>query len=187
MNNLELYIECLIFACDKPITADEIFMTIKEHLILNCEIHIIINHIDNLRKKYEGDDFSIEIREIAGGYIFTTKKAYHDIIGKYLNTVNKSKLSTPLLETLAVIAYNQPVTKPEIENIRGVNSDFSIKKLLEKNIIEIKGREDGPGKPLIYVTNNKFLNYLGINELKDLPTLNEFSENQNSVGVIEEE
>ena len=110
-----------------------------------------------------------------------------DRIGVYLKSINKTKLSKASLETLAIIAYNQPATKPLVEHIRGVYSDYSIQKLLDKNLIEISGREEGPGKPLLYETNQRFLDYFGIKTIKDLPDLKEFNQNTNTIGSTEEE
>ena len=187
MERIDLYIESLIFASERPISIEEIKITLESYLGNEVDDILILENIDLLSRKYNGDEYSFQIIPISNGFTFTTKKEFHDLIGTHLKTVNKSKLTRASLETLAVLAYNQPATKPLIEQIRGVNSDFSIQKLLDKNLIEIAGRDEGPGKPLLYVTTPKFLDHFGIKSIKDLPALREFQQNVNKVGRAEEE
>ncbi|MEZ4908507.1 MAG: SMC-Scp complex subunit ScpB [Saprospiraceae bacterium] len=188
MEKLKLYIESLIFASEKAITFDEIKVSVENYLGQIVGSNIIINSIYSLIDKYSDDSYSFNIIEISNGYLFATKPEFNDIISDYLKISSRTKLSKSSLETLAIIAYNQPVTKPEIERVRGVNSDYAIKKLLIKEIIEINGREDGPGKPLLYATNDKFLNYMGIKNLKELPSLKEFKEiSDGAISLSEEE
>lgn len=187
MERIDLYIESIIFAAEKPVSFEEIKQTLENFYNQLIEDELIHEKIKYLIEKFNDSGTSFQIIEISNGYTFATKKIYHDIIGTYLKSINKTKLSKASLETLAIIAYNQPTTKPQIEQIRGVNSDYSIQKLLDKNLIEISGREEGPGKPLVYQTNQKFLDYLGIKSIKDLPDLKEFNQNTNTVGLTEEE
>ena len=115
---------------------------------------------------------------------------YHHTIGTYLRQNTHKKLSKSALESLAIIAYKQPVTKTEIESIRGVNSDYTIQKLLEKDLIEISGRSEGPGKPLLYSTTSKFTDYFGLKTIDDLPKVKELENTDNQIGEqapIEEE
>ena len=186
MEKLELYIESLIFASDRAISIEDIRISVENYFNHQIDFEKIKDAIDLLKLKYSDSNFSFEIIEISNGYIFSTKAKYHDLISDYLKLINKTKLSKSALETLAIIAYNQPVTKPEIEKIRGVNCDYAVKKLLDKEIIEIKGREEGPGKPLLYITNEKFLDYLGIKNLDDLPDIKEFKEVENNISSEEE-
>jgi segregation and condensation protein B len=187
LERIDLHIESLIFASEKPISFEEIKDSLENFFNLIIEDELIQKNIKNLIEKYKTTETSFQIIEISNGYTFATKKIFHDLIGIYLKSINKTKLSKTSLETLAIIAYNQPATKPLIEHIRGVNSDYSIQKLLDKNLIEISGREEGPGKPLLYETNQRFLDYFGIKSIKDLPDLKEFNQNINSVGSKEEE
>jgi segregation and condensation protein B len=120
--------------------------------------------------------------EIAGGYQFLTKGAYHNTVGVYLKQTMKKRLSRSALETLSIIAYKQPVTKSELERIRGVNCDYAIQKLLEKELVAIQGRSDGPGRPLLYGTSDKFMDYFGLKSLDDLPKPKEFREPSNQIG-----
>ena len=140
-----------------------------------------------LAEKYQHDDFSFSIVSIGGGYQFLTKPAYQSSIGILLKHKSKKRLSTSALETLSIIAYKQPVTKSEAEQIRGVNCDYAIQKLLEKELIEIKGKADTVGKPLLYGTNDKFMDYFGINSLNDLPTPKDFKQEENEIGEKNEE
>jgi len=187
LDRIDLYIESLIFAAEKPISIEEIKKALESYTGSEVSDDVIIKNIDLISTKYNCEEYSFQVISISNGYTFSTKKKFHDLIGAHLKAINRSKLTRASLETLAVIAYNQPATKPLVEQIRGVNSDFSIQKLLEKNLIEIAGRDEGPGKPLLYITTSKFLDHFGIKTIKDLPELKEFQQNTNTVGLAEEE
>lgn len=171
-------IESLIFASDEPITAQEIIKAIKE--IDGDETSITPTDVDKsvseLNEKYIGDESSFKILRIAEGFIFGTKSEYAKYVGFLSNEKTKRRLSQAALETLAIIAYKQPITKPEIESIRGVNSDYMINTLLEKILITIKGRSETIGRPLLYGTTPEFLKYFGINKISDLPKPREIEE-----------
>jgi segregation and condensation protein B len=175
--NIIPHIEALIFASDKPITAMEItelmnnaFGFMEEKLTLEQ----IQTGIDGIVEKYHSEFYPFEMRESGGGWQFLTKAAYHKTVAQLNGEKFLKRLSTAALETLSIIAYKQPITKGEIESIRGVNSDYSIQKLLEKELVIIAGRnEDMPGKPLIYTTSKSFMDYFGINSAEDLPKLKE--------------
>ena len=134
--------------------------------------------LEGIVEKYGSDFYPFEMRESGGGWQFLTKKEYHKTIAQLNGEKYLKKLSAAALETLAIIAYKQPITKGDIESIRGVSCDYSIQKLLEKELIVISGRnEELPGKPLIYNTSRTFMDYFGINSADDLPKLKEvFSE-----------
>jgi len=130
--------------------------------------------IEGIVEKYKAEFYPFEVRESGGGWQFLSKKEYHKTIAQLNGEKFLKRLSTAALETLAIVAYKQPITKGEIESIRGVNSDYSIQKLLEKELIVIIGRnEEMPGKPLIYSTSKTFMDYFGINQTSDLPRLRE--------------
>lgn len=130
--------------------------------------------IDGIVEKYQSEFYPFEMRESGGGWQFLTKKDYHKTVAQLNGEKFLKRLSTAALETLAIIAYKQPITKADIESIRGVNSDYSIQKLLEKELIVITGRnEEMPGKPLVYATSKSFMDYFGINSPADLPKLKE--------------
>ncbi|MBN9384028.1 MAG: SMC-Scp complex subunit ScpB [Chitinophagaceae bacterium] len=177
IGNIIPHIEALIFASDKPLTSMEItelinnaFGFMEEKLTLEQ----IQTSIDGIREKYASEFYPFEVRESGGGWQFLTKKDYHKTVAQLNGEKFLKRLSTAALETLAIIAYKQPITKGEIEAIRGVSSDYSIQKLLEKELIVISGRnEEMPGKPLVYSTSKTFMDYFGINSPADLPKLKE--------------
>ncbi|HAQ36937.1 MAG TPA: SMC-Scp complex subunit ScpB [Saprospirales bacterium] len=183
MDQLERYIESLIFAADQAITEQEISDALFKLFESRLQVSDIQKAIARLMEKYATDDFAFELVEISNGFQFMTKGAYHHVVSEYLKQLSKKRLSGAALETLSIIAYKQPVTKPVIEQIRGVSSDYSIQRLLEKNLIEIQGRDDGPGKPLLYATSARFMDYFGLRSMKDLPILKDFKEVENQVGV----
>ena len=190
MDPLALHIESLIFTGNPSISFDDIKNALEDSLGTTFSDNEIATHIESLRDKYNSDQYSVEIVEIAGGFRFMTKALYHHTIGTYLRQNTHKKLSKSALESLAIIAYKQPVTKTEIESIRGVNSDYTIQKLLEKDLIEISGRSEGPGKPLLYSTTSKFTDYFGLKTIEDLPKVKELENTDNQIGEqapIEEE
>jgi segregation and condensation protein B len=182
MGNLSLHVESLIFAAEKPIPLDDITTTIEETLEVILNPGDIDEAIEEVKAKYASHDFAIEVVEISGGYSFMTKGAYHLTISNYLKQSTNKKLSKAALETLSIIAYKQPVSKTEIESIRGVNCDYAVQKLLDKELIEIKGRSEGVGKPLLYGSSEKFFDYFGLKGLSDLPKLKDFELPENSIG-----
>lgn len=190
MDKLTLHIESLIFAGNPSISFDDIKNALEESLGTTFKDEEVADGIGTLMEKYSTDDYSFEIIEIGGGFRFMTKGAFHTTIGTFLKQNTHKKLSKSALETLAIIAYKQPVTKTELESIRGVNSDYTVQKLLEKDLIEIAGRSEGPGKPLLYSTTAKFTDYFGLKSIQDLPKPKEIDPVENQIGEqapIEEE
>jgi segregation and condensation protein B len=181
-------VESLIFSSDEPLPEAEIVRTIKGIDGDDSEIsnEIVNDIIDELNSEYEALGKSFKIIRIAGGYIFATKEEYSKYIGFLSSEKSKRKLSQAALETLAIIAYKQPITKPEIEAIRGVNSDYVITSLLEKNLITISGRAETIGRPLLYSTTKEFLIYFGLNSIQDLPKPREIEEIINDEDFIEQ-
>lgn len=171
------HIEALVFASDKPLSNNEILELINSALGF-IEDKASIDQVDAalraINEKYESEFYSFEMKESGGGWQFLTKKEYHKTIAQLNADKYLKKLSSAALETLAIIAYKQPVTKGEIEHIRGVNCDYAVQKLLEKDLIIISGRnEDAVGKPLLYNTSKSFMDYFGINSPDDLPKIKE--------------
>lgn len=171
------HIEALIFASEKPLTSLEIVELINnafgfmEERISPDQVE---SCIEGIREKYQSEFYPFEVRESGGGWQFLTKVEFHKTLAQLNGERFLKRLSNAALETLAIIAYKQPITKGEIESIRGVNSDYSIQKLLEKELIIITGRsENMPGKPLIYATSKNFMDYFGINSAADLPKIRE--------------
>lgn len=183
MDFLGNHIEALIFCAPKPIQKKEIHQCLNEMFEAEIPIEDIEASIQQLSEKYQDESFSFEIVKSGGGYQFLTKPAYQASIGILLKQQSKKRLSTSALETLSIIAYKQPVTKSEIEQIRGVNCDYTVQKLLEKELIEIKGKSDAIGRPLLYGTSERFMDYFGINDIKELPTPKDFSPSENEIGT----
>ncbi|MEX6687891.1 SMC-Scp complex subunit ScpB [Danxiaibacter flavus] len=171
------HIEALIFASEKPLTSMDIvelinnaFGFMEERIMLDQ----VESCIEGIREKYNAEFYPFEVRESGGGWQFLTKKDFYKTVGQLNGDKFLKRLSTAALETLAIVAYKQPITKGEIEAIRGVNSDYSVQKLLEKELIVITGRNELlPGKPLVYSTSKSFMDYFGINSTADLPKINE--------------
>ncbi len=182
MDKLEQHIESVIFSSEQPISLKEIKNCLEQSMEAKLKKGLLEEAMQNLLEKYQGEEFAFEIIEISGGYQFLTKGAYHHTIGTLLKQKAKKRLSKAALETLAIIAYKQPVTKSEAEAIRGVSCDYSIQKLLEKELITIVGRSEGPGRPLLYATSEKFMNYFGLKSIQDLPKLKEFATEENTIG-----
>ncbi|HZV69619.1 MAG TPA: SMC-Scp complex subunit ScpB [Saprospiraceae bacterium] len=181
-NRLDTHIECLIFVAQQPVKREDIRYNLENALQVKIEPEDIEDALVRLKEKYWDDNFAIEVVEVAEGFQFVTKGAYHHIAGHYLKQLTKRRLSKVALETLAIIAYKQPVSRAEIEQIRGVNADYAIDKLLEKELIEIVGRSTGPGKPLLYSASPKFMDYFGLKSMEDLPQLKEFQAASEEIG-----
>jgi len=170
------HVEALIFASDRPITQIEITEMIGQAMEQSIESDRVATCIDAIKEKYDAPYYPFQLREAGGGYQFLTKKAFHKTVLQLNGDKHIKKLSSAAMETLSIIAYKQPITKAEIEFIRGVSADYSIQKLLEKELIVIIGRnEDMVGKPLVYATSKNFMDYLGINSSAELPQLKDIS------------
>ena len=182
MEYLAQHIESLIFTTEHAISIDEIKGCLEETFETNFEKKEIEQALEFLIKRYQDEEFAFEIIEIAEGYQFLTKGAYHQTVGTYLKQTTKKRLSRAAIETLSIIAYKQPVSKGEMEKIRGVSCDYSVQKLLEKELVTILGRSEAPGRPLLYGTSEKFMDYFGIKSLKELPKPKDFKAPESEVG-----
>lgn len=182
LNNYENLIEALIFASDKGINISEIQIIISEMSEIKISEDEIKEYIQLIKAKYHDKNSSLELVRISGGYQFLTRKEYFPIIKLLNNYRSRKALSQAALETLAIIAYKQPVTKLEVEQIRGVNCDYSIQKLLDKELIIISGRSNAVGKPLLYAVSTMFMDYFGINSSADLPKLKDLVPDNNEIG-----
>jgi segregation and condensation protein B len=171
------HVEALIFASDRALTQIEMTEVLGQALETVIESERISTCISAIMEKYAADYYPFHLMEVGGGYQFLTKKAFHKTVLKLNGEKHIKKLSAAAMETLSIIAYKQPITKSEIEYIRGVSADYSIQKLLEKELIVISGRnEDMVGKPLIYNTSKNFMDYLGINSAAQLPQLKDITD-----------
>ena len=182
MPHTELYIEALIFSSEQSIRLEEIVYCLQSVFERDFTREEVNACLDNIRLKYLDERFAIELVHVANGYQFLTKKEYHAVVNLLQVQRSKKKLSPAALETLAIIAYKQPVTKLEIEQIRGVNSEYSIQKLLEKDLITIAGKSDSVGRPILYSPSPQFMDYFGINSLSELPQVKEFTDGSASIG-----
>ena len=171
------HIEALIFASDKPLNTAEIAELVNNALGFiedRASMEQVEAVIDGIREKYNAEFYAFEVKQSGGGWQFLTKPEFHKTVALLNGDKFLKRLSAAAMETLAIIAYKQPITKSEIEAIRGVNCDYAVQKLLEKDLIIISGRnEHAVGKPLIYATSKSFMDYFGINTAEELPKINE--------------
>lgn len=186
-DHLKSHIEALIFATDQPITLDEIQNTLCKTGDVSISLFEVETHLNALIKKYEAPDFAFQIVHLEGGYQFFTKNDYAATVAEMLKDKMNKRLSTNQMEVLSIVAYKQPISKPEIESIRGVNCDYSVQKLLEKDLIVISGKAKQVGSPILYSVSTYFMNYFGINSPNDLPKLKDIEQPEtNTIGVLSE-
>lgn len=163
-------VEALVFVADEPITVKTLADVLEE------DRETIEAAVEELKEEYETRESGLQLREIAGGWQISTRTEYHEEVRKFLKTRPNAKLSLASLETLAVIAYKQPVTIPEILEIRGVQSASAIKTLLEKRLIVMKGHKETVGRPMLYGTSKDFLIQFGLKDLSELPSIEDFED-----------
>ncbi len=171
LEQLKQIVETLIFASDVPISADQI-----KQLVVDAPADDIQKAVDELNVEYRNSNRTFHIVHIAGGYQMVTHESYAAWVKKLFQGRIKTKLSQAAMEALSVIAFRQPVSKTEMEAIRGVNCDGVVRTLLERKLVTISGRGEGPGKPLLYKTTKEFLRYFGVNDISDLPKPRELEE-----------
>ena len=164
-------IESVLFVADEPLP-----LSAMVKILGDIDAKDLKQALEELSNEYDERSCGLELREIAGGWRFSTRPQHHEFIRKYLKSKPSARLSLPALETLAVIAYKQPVTVPEILEIRGVTSTSAIKTLLEKRLIMTKGRKETVGKPMLYGTSKDFLIQFGLKDLQELPSIEDFEE-----------
>lgn len=182
MDFLQNHIEALIFCSPSPTKVADIKACLSEMFNADVPEEDIAGALQRLEEKFQSEEFSFQLFKAGGGYQFLTKPAYQTSIGIMLKQQSKKRLSTSAMETLSIIAYKQPISKTEVENIRGVNCDYAIQKLLDKGLIEILGKADTIGRPLLYGTSPKFMEYFGINDISELPTPKDFTNEVNTIG-----
>ncbi len=170
-------VEAILFAADRPLSADDIIQVITEaELAPLLEQEDIESVIRDLKEQLEEQGRAFTIQYTGGGYCFATQPIYHGWLEYFQHHNTKRKVSQSAIETLAIVAYRQPVTKPEIDHIRGVDSSYILRQLLEKQLIEVAGRFEGPGRALLYRTTPVFLQHFGLNSLDELPRPREIEE-----------
>jgi segregation and condensation protein B len=163
-------IEALIFVSEEPLSIKAIAGVLKE------DKDVVLESVRSLAEEFNGRNSGLQLREVAGGWQFATRPEHHDYVRRLLRTRPSAKLSIASLETLAVIAYRQPVTVPEILEIRGVQSPSAIKTLLDKKLIVAKGRKETVGRPMMYGTSKDFLMQFGLKDLTELPSVEDFQD-----------
>ena len=168
--NLKSVLESVLFVSEKPLALDALTVILSEY-----PKDDVVQALESLRTDYESEERGIYLAEVSNAYQFRTKASNSPWLFK-LNKAKPVRLSKSTLETLSIIAYRQPVTRPEIDEIRGVDSGHILRTLLERNLIKILGKREEPGNPLIYGTTNDFLSFFGLKNLSDLPTLQEYTE-----------
>ncbi len=171
-DNVKSAVEALLFTCDKPLTIEQIKKT------LDLDTNLISSTIEALKSEYEQSNRGIRVYEVAGGFQMIAAPDFTPFIKKLYKGSATDKLSRPALETLAIIAYKQPVTRLEIESLRKVNIDGMMSGLLEKNLIRIAGRKKAPGRPKVYGTTRQFLEHFGLRSLDELPKIKDFPQPQ---------
>jgi len=187
-DNLKSAVEALIFASERPVTLEQL-----KKALGNPESGQLRKIIDELKEEYEAENRGFRIAEIAGGFQMITAPSFAPFLKKLYKDRSVDKLSKPALESLAIIAYKQPLTKSEIESLRNVNVDGVMKSLLEKNLIRISGRKKIPGRPFVFGTTRQFLEHFGLKSLDDLPKFEDFNvmaekvEAKNEIEPISEE
>ena len=172
MQNSEIrkIIEALLFSSPEPLTQTRV------NGVFNPDTPNLKEVVDGLNKQYAQEDHAFEIKQVAGGFQLVSRAEYEHFIRRMLSKSGRLTLSPAALDSLAIIAYKQPIGRYEIEAIRGVDSSGVLKTLLNRKLIKIKGRDTGPGRPLLYQTTNTFLEYFGLNRLSDMPKLKEITE-----------
>jgi segregation and condensation protein B len=186
LNPIQAHIQALIFCAQSHVSIEEMQRCLIEMLSQDVTVSDVLEAIQGIHETFSSDGYAFQVYAIGGGYQFLTKPDFQDSVSLFLKQKSKRKLSASALETLAIIAYKQPVSKSAIEQIRGVSCDYAIQRLLEKELIEIKGKADTIGRPLVYGTSQRFMEYFGINHLKDLPQLKDFVSEENMIGEISE-
>lgn len=179
-NQIKGAVEALLFVTDEPVGA----VTLAS--MLECEVGQVLAALEELRDQLESDNRGIQLREVAGGWRLFTHPVYHELIEKYVLSWDTRKLSNAAMETLAVIAYTQPVTRAGVASVRGVNSDSSINSLVEKGLVREAGVADTPGNPVLYATTRGFLEKFGLRSVADLPDLADFAPDDETRALIAE-
>ena len=174
-NDINKIVEALLFASPEPLTQAHL-NSIIEPDIIDPELTKLENIIEDLQNKYLENDNAFTIVQIASGYQLVSHTEYEIFIRRLLKKSGRLALTNASLETLAIVAYRQPVNRFEIESIRGVDSSGVLKTLLSKNLIKIKGRDASPGRPLLYNTTGKYLEYFGLNNITEMPKLSELTD-----------
>lgn len=177
-SNIKGAIEAMLFVTDEPVSA----ISLAE--MLECDVAAVDAALREIQQQREEEESGIQLREVAGGWRLFTHPAYHDLIEKYVLSWDTRKLSAAAMETLAIIAYTQPVTRVGVASIRGVNSDSSINSLVEKGLVKEVGQADTPGNPTLYGTTRVFLEKFGLRSVADMTDIAEFAPDAETRALI---
>jgi segregation and condensation protein B len=173
VEGLRQQLEAIIFCAQEPVTVNDLLACARklegDH-VQNTDVELLITEIAD---HYQAPKYPFEVVALAGGYRFLTKPVHKEAVATLLSEQARKKLSASALETLAIVAYQQPITKAEVEAIRGVSCDYALLKLLERGLIAIGGRKEAPGRPVLYNTTPRFLEHVGVRSLADLPPVRE--------------
>lgn len=175
-------LEALLFSAGEPLSPAELTRCLQESIAPELTEPELDEAIVTLREYYSHEDQTFQLQLTGGGWRLLTKPEYHPTLSKYYKQQEGKRLSRAALETLSIVAYKQPVSRADVEAIRGVSSDYAINKLLERELIAIVGRDQGPGRPLLYGTSPQFMDYFGLGDISDLPKLRELVPTDNSIG-----
>lgn len=165
-DNITAVVEALLFAAEQPVNIAQL-----QSLIPGSDTGMLKDAVKRLKQEYETNGRGMRVDEVAGGYRMTTASGLSGFVRRLYRQRRSDKLSRPAMETLAIIAYKQPVTRQEIQSLRSVNIDGVMKSLLERNLIRITGKKDAPGRPFVFGTTRQFLEYFGLNSIDDMPKL----------------
>lgn len=180
--NIEPYIEALIFASEQGITVEEMQTVLEAATDVPHPPARINEALQTLHAKYADHAQVLELRRINNAYQLLTKPDYHPVVSQLQQYRARKKLSQAAMETLAIIAYRQPITKLEMEHIRGVNCDYSVQRLLDRGLIKIAGKSSAVGHPILYATSDLFMDYFGVDTPADLPRLKDIVNEDNTIG-----
>lgn len=186
MENLDQHIEALIYASEQGIGVAEIKAILEASTGQELDEQLINGALETIENRYLQEDRVLALKAINNGFQFLTKPKYYDTVNQLQTHRSKKKLSQAALETLAIIAYRQPITKLEIEQIRGVNCDYTVQRLLEKELIKISGKAETIGKPILYGTSELFMDHFALSNVADLPKLKDIVQEDNSIGQTTE-
>ena len=178
---LKSALEALLFVSGNPLSMDKLKNVFDETTAEQIDMQLAV-----LRQDYDDRNSGIMLAEVAGGYQLATRPEHFGWIRKFKAVKVSTRLSKPALETLAIVAYKQPITRTEVEMVRGVNIGGIMRNLMERRLVKIVGKKDVPGKPMMYGTSQDFLQYFGLKDLSALPTLKEFQELEPGEDVMEE-
>ena len=180
-DNITAVVEALLFAAEQPVSLEQL-----RSLVPGSDTAMLREAVSRLKQEYETGGRGVRVDEAAGGYRMTTAPELSGFVRRLYRQRRSDKLSRPAMETLAIIAYKQPVTRQEVQSLRSVNIDGVMKNLLEKNLIRISGKKDAPGRPFVFGTTRQFLEYFGLNSIEEMPKLDSIEVGAAALAVMQQ-